>query len=147
MNDISQMLGGQTPAGLGDLISKFEAGQHDQVSDANVQATYGQVAGQLPPDQYVAAAKAAFDRLTPEQRAQFAKELQAKAQQFGLPGLTGAVPTDPAGLAAAAGEVHAQGPNLLPDMFAPGGVLSSPAAKAVLLGVATMAAQRLMGRR
>ena len=147
MNDISQMLGGQTPAGLGDLISKFEAGQHDQVSDSTVHDTYGQVASQLPPDQYVAAARAAFDRLTPEQRSQFAQELQAKSQQLGLPGLGGTVPSDPAGLAAAAGEVHAQGPNILQEMFAPGGVLSSPVAKAALLGVATMAAQRLMGGR
>jgi hypothetical protein len=57
------------------------------------------------------------------------------------------VSSDPGSLASAVGDVHAQQPNAMQEMFAPGGMFSSPIAKAALLGVTAMAAQRLMGSR
>ena len=60
---------------------------------------------------------------------------------------TQAVSSDPGSLATAVGDVHAEQPNLLQQLFAPGGVFSSPIAKAALLGITAMAAQRLMPTR
>ncbi len=146
MTDLTSLLEGQLPAGLSDLVAKFDHGQHAQVSDSQVHEAYGQVASQLPQNEYVAAAEAAFAKLTPEQRTQFAEMLQTKGQQFGVSvPATQQAPTDPAGLAAATAAVHAEAPSLLQKMFAPGGTFSSPIAKAALLGITAMAAQRLMG--
>jgi hypothetical protein len=149
MNDLSSLLGGQVPANISELTTKFEQGQHDQVPDDQVQQAYSQEAAQLPHDQYVQAAEAAFSRLTPDQRAQFASELQAKAQQAGLAvPASQSVPNDPGGLASATGAVHAQQPGMLQKLFSPGGAFSSPIAKAALLGITAMAAQGLTdGRR
>jgi hypothetical protein len=148
MGSLSQVLGDQVSAGLDQLISQFDQGQHQQVDDQELQQAYGQVAGQLPQDQYVQAAKDAFARLSPEQRAEFARQLQAQAAQHGLPvPAAQAATTDPSDLAAATGQVHAIQPNLLQQMFAPGGTFSSPIAKAALLGITAMAAQRLMGSK
>ena len=148
MADLSGILNNLGSGGLDNLLNQFNQGQHDQVPDEQVQQAYGQVATQLPHDQYVQAAQEAFDRLTPQQREEFARQLQAKAQQQGV---SVSVPaqgtTDSGSLANAVGQVHAEQPNLLQQMFAPGGVFSNPAAKAALLGITAMAAQRLMSSR
>ena len=157
MNDLSGILG---QGGLTSLLTKFEQGQHDQVPDSQVHQAYGETAAQLPQNQYVQAAEEAFSKLTPDQRSQFAQELQAKAQQYGVPagqpagstvsavsaGSTGSS-ADPGTLASSVGQIHAEQPNLLQQMFAPGGTFSSPIAKAALLGITAMAAQRMMGAR
>ena len=144
MTDLSNILGSSS-AQLEDMVSKFNQCQHDQVPDDQVQQTYGQVVSRLPQDQYLQAARDAFDKLTPQQRQQLAQELQARAQQEGInvPS-TQTVSSDPGSLATAVSDVHAQQPNLLRQLFAPGGVFSSPIAKAALLGITAMAAQRLM---
>jgi hypothetical protein len=148
MGSLSDILGGQMPAGLNQLIGQFDQGEHEQADDQQVQQAYGQVASQLPQDQYVQAAQEAFSRLTPEQRAEFARQLQSHAAQRGLPISMGqAPPTDAGSLASATGQVHAAQPNLLQQMFAPGGTFSSPVAKAALLGITAMAAQRLVGAK
>jgi len=148
MDDLSRILGGIGGGdGVSGLLSRFQQGQHDDVPDATVHEAYGQVASQVPQDQYVAAAQQAFERLTPDQRAQFAQQLQQQAQQRGVSVPVGADTTDPRQLANAVGEVHAQQPNVLQQMFAPGGTFSNPIAKTALLGIAAFAAQRLMGGR
>jgi hypothetical protein len=153
MNDLGGLLGGQNGQGgalgqLGGLVSAFEQGQHDQVPDEQVQQGYSQVAASLPQDQYVQAAQQALSRLTPEQRQQLAQELQSQAQQHGVnvPAIQ-QPPTDPGGLASAMGQVHAEQPNILQQMFAPGGTFSSPIAKAALLGITAFAAKQLTSRR
>ena len=149
MDNLGGMLGGQGGAlgQLGGLISSFEQGRHDDVSDQQVHESYTQVASQLPQDQYVLAAEQAMSRLSPEQRQQLAQQLQTQAQQQGYSLPTGPqTPTDPAGLANAMGQVHAEQPNMLQQMFAPGGTFSSPIAKAALLGITAMAAKQLAGR-
>ena len=147
MTDLSNILGSSS-AQLEDMLTKFNQGQHDQVPDGQVQQSYGQVAAQLPQDQYLQAARDAFDKLTPQQREQLAQELQAQAQQHGIDvPSTQSVSSDPGSLATAVSDVHAQQPNLLQQLFAPGGTFSSPIAKTALLGITAMAAQRLMGSR
>ena len=148
MTDLSNLINHVGGEKLDSLLSSFTQGQHDQVSDTDIHESYGQVAATLPQDQYVQAARDAFEKLTPEQRQQFASQLQAQAPAQGVstPAVQSASP-DPASLATAVGDVHAQQPNLLQQMFAPGGIFSDPAAKAALLGITAMAAQRLMGSR
>jgi hypothetical protein len=135
--------------GLESMLSNFMGGQHDQVPDEQVHASYGQYATQLPQDQYVSAARDAFDQLSPQQREEFARELQAKAQHHGynVPSNGNDYSSDSESLANTVGNLHAQQPNAMQEMFAPGGMFSSPIAKAALLGVTAMAAQRLMGGR
>jgi hypothetical protein len=148
MTDLSNLVRNIGGGDLESMLSSFVQGKHEDVPDSQVQSTYGQVASQLPQDQYVQAARDAFSKLTPEQREEFARELQAKAQQHGLDVPSAqAVQSDPGALANAVGDVHAQQPNLLQQMFAPGGMFSNPAAKAALLGITAMAAQRLMANR
>jgi hypothetical protein len=148
MADLSGILNNLGSGGLDNLLNQFNQGQHDQVPDEHVQQAYGEVATQLPQDQYVQAAQEAFDRLTPQQREEFARQLQAKAQQQGVNVNVPAGGTSDSGtLANAVGQVHAEQPNLLQQMFAPGGVFSNPAAKAALLGITAMAAQRLLSSR
>jgi hypothetical protein len=147
VNDLGGLLGGQGGAlgQLGGLVSAFEQGQHDQVPDQQVQQGYSQVAASLPQDQYVQAAEQALSRLSPDQRQQLAGELQAQAQAHGVnvPAVQQRPPTDPGGLANAMGQVHAGQPNVLQQMFAPGGTFSSPIAKAALLGITAFAAKQL----
>ena len=144
MPSITDILRGNLPPEIGELVSKFDQGQHEQVDDGHVSDSYGQVATQLNKDEYTQAAEAALQRLTPEQRAEFGRQLQQEAQQRGVNVPQVQQPTsDPGTLASATAQVHDEQPNLLQQMFAPGGTFSSPIAKAVLLGITAMAAKRL----
>jgi hypothetical protein len=151
MKDLSGLLGGQLGSNLQGLIDQFQQGQHQAVPDQQVTRAYGQVAAGLPQDQYEQAARDAFDRLSPEQRQQFLQSLQTQTQQSGAAGAAStavqSATADPGSLAQATAQIHAQQPNLLQQMFAPGGTFSSPIAKAALLGISAMAAQRMMGGR
>lgn len=142
------IVGGLGRGDLQGLLDKFNNGQHDEVPDSQVHDSYGQVATQIPQDQYVQAARDAFEKLTPQQREQFADELQQQTQQLGVNAPAAqTASSDPGSLASAVGQVHAEQPNLLQQMFAPGGTFSNPIAKAALLGITAMAAQRMMGGR
>jgi hypothetical protein len=148
MKDLSGLLGGQLGSNLQGLINQFQQGQHESVPDDQVASAYSQVATGLPQDQYEQAARDAFSKLSPEQRSEFLRSLQGQTQQTGV--ATGAVQSasaDPTSLAQATAQVHAEQPNLLQQMFAPGGTFSNPIAKAALLGITAMAAQRMMGNR
>jgi hypothetical protein len=148
MTDLSNLINRVGGGNLEQILSSFNQGRHDDVPDEQVQQSYGQVAAQLPQDQYVQAARDAFEKLTPEQREELARELQARAPEQGVTTpATQSVSSDPGSLANAVSDVHAQQPNLLQQLFAPGGMFSSPAAKAALLGITAMAAQRLMPKR
>ena len=144
--DFSNILSKVGGGNLESLVSSFTQGRHDDVDDSQVHDTYGQVASQLPNDQYTQSARDAFERMDPQQREQLAREVQTRSQQYGvnIPS-TQNVSSDPSSLATAVGEVHAQQPNALQQMFAPGGTFSSPIAKAALLGITAMAAQKFLG--
>jgi hypothetical protein len=133
---------------LGGLVKQFDQGQHAQIPDEQVHQGYRDVASQVSPADYQQSAEQAFGNLSPEERAQFAEFLRQKAADHGVstPALDGTPSaTDPGALAAATTAVHQQDPNLLQQMFAPGGTFSSPVAKMVLLGITAFAAKRLSG--
>jgi hypothetical protein len=147
MNDLGNLLGGQLPGNIGDLVAKFQQGQHDQVPDEQVANAYGQTAAALPHDDYVAVAEQAFARLSPEQRQEFVQALQNQAGQRGVALPSTPTSSDPSALAQATARIHQQQPNLLQQLFAPGGTFSNPIAKAALLWITAFAAQRLTGHK
>ena len=148
MKDITQVLDRLSPQ-LSAVLRQAQDGP-DAVSDADVHRAYQQVAPKLTREEFQQAASDAYDRLTPEERSRIADHLRAQAEPRDLPmstlpsAMTAA--TDPGALAAATADLNDQEPNLLQDLFAPGGTFSSPLAKAALLGITAFAAQRLSHR-
>jgi hypothetical protein len=107
--DFSNILNKVGGGNLDSILSSFNPGKHDAVPDSQVHDTYGQVATQLPQDQYVQSAREAFERLSPEQREDLARQLQTQAPQHGVTTpATQNVSPDPDSLATAVGDVHAQ---------------------------------------
>ena len=133
---------------------------------------YNQIAPNLPPQQYMQAAEAAFNRMPPDQRAQFGQFLQQQGQQYGLPVGGGGTYEDPRQLAQMTTQIHQQQPGLLGQLLGgalgggsggggglggllggggdgggAGGMLSNPVAKAALAGIAAMAVKQFMSQR
>jgi hypothetical protein len=149
MDDLTQKLGNR-PLDLSGLLQHVLAGNHDAVPDAEAHAAYSQVTGQLSPQEFQQVAAKAYEQLSPEQRVQLVDHLRTQAQQQGIdmPNVSANRATaDPGAAADATAQVHAAGPNLLQQLFAPGGTFSNPIAKMALLGITAFAAQRLSGRR
>ena len=148
---LQDLLGGQQQqADYQDFINRYHNGPPAQgYSDQEVMQRYGQIAPQLPPQDYQQAATAAFERMSPQERQQFAQYVQQAAQQQGLnvPQMGGNMQRyqDPGALAQMTTQVHQQQPDFLQQMFGQGGALGSPVAKAALAGIAAMAAQRVLG--
>ena len=149
MNDLTQMLR-QLPQSVTDVVQQVQAGNHDAVSSADANAAFSHVTNQLSPQEFQQVAANAYERLTPAQRSEVADYIQKQTAQQGttvsnLPSPAAAA-NDQNALAAATAQIHAQQPNLLQQLFAPGGAFSSPIAKAVVLGITAVAAQRIAGR-
>lgn len=115
--------------------------------DGEVMQRYQQVAPQLPPAEYQQAAQAAFAQMPPQQRAQFGQWLQSQAQQQNLPfvdfnrdGIDDRL-QDPTYLAQVTAQLQQQQPGLLPQVLSGG----NPMGRGLLAGIASFAAQRLMG--
>ena len=149
MNDITQILERLSPPTT-EVVRQYRDGTPDNVSDDDLRTAYRQVSEQLTPDEFQQAAASAYDRLSPEERAEVAQYLRTHAEQSGIP--TSYLPsattaaTDPGSLATGTAEVNGQDTNMLQDMFAPDGIFSSPVAKAALLGFTAFAAQALSKR-
>lgn len=148
-----------------DFISRYEQGPpHENINDDEVVNNYQAVAGRLSPQEYEDSAAEAYERLSPEDRRQFAQYLQ---EQGG--GQMGEVNTDdPRELARYTSQVQAQQPDGLMGMLGGGGLggmlggalggrqqsrgqggsmLQNPMARAVMGGIAAMAMKKMMGGR
>jgi len=112
----------------------------------------------VPPDQYAQAAQEALGKLSPEERAEFLKMLQERAAARGVK-LPGKVASDPKDLGQVLTDLHEK-PGQLRDILGGGDaqpqeqvqgsnpiidMLSSPLAKAVLAGIATVVIKRMTG--
>jgi hypothetical protein len=114
----------------------------------------------VPSDQYAQAAQEALSKLSPEERAAFVKMLQDRAAARGVT-LPADVTPEPKELGEVLTDLHSK-PGQLRDML--GGdagqlqqqasgsspiieILSSPMAKAVLAGIASMVVKRVMAAR
>ncbi|MDP9358015.1 MAG: hypothetical protein M3R02_22580 [Chloroflexota bacterium] len=135
-----------------DFVSRYEQGPSYQgISDEEAYHNYRQVAGRLSPQEYEESAAEAFQRMSPQERMQFAQMLQQRGGgQFG-----GFQDDDPRQLARMTSQYRQQDPGGLASLFGGGGgggggmgdMLSNPLAKAALGGVAAIAMKRMMGGR
>jgi hypothetical protein len=161
MDLLEELMGsGKKREDVQDYVNRYEKGPAwDGYSDEEVLDRYGSVAHKVPQTEYEQAARSAFDRLSPEEQAEFANYLEEKARRKNIP-----IPqreSSGGGLAdwlsKATGQVHQQ-PGALRDMLAPagsgaspgagmGGLLSSPLAKAALAGIGAMLFKKLLTRR
>src|SRR5215218_1578270 len=149
-----------------DFINRYQQGPQG-ISDEEAANRYRQVARQLPPDDYLQAAKEAFARMSPEERVQFGRYLGQQAQQRGhdfidlnQDGIDDRL-QDPDYLARTTTQAHQKEPGLLGQLFGSsgghssggttsggttsGGMLSSPLAKGVLGGIAAYGLSRMLG--
>src|SRR5215217_5437274 len=144
-----------------DFINRYQQGPHG-ISDEEAANRYRQVARQLPPDDYLQAAKEAFARMSPEERVQFGSYLGQQAQQQGhdlidlnQDGIDDRL-QDPDYLARTTTQAHQKEPGLLDQLFGSSGghssggatsgsILSSPLAKGVLGGIAAYGLSRMLG--
>ena len=137
-----------------DFVSRYEQGPpYAGISDEEAYHNYRQVAGRLPPRDYEESAAEAFQRLSPQERMQFAQLLQQRGgDRFG--GVRG---DDPRQLAQAVARYRQQDEGGLASLFGGGGgggggggmgdLLSNPLAKAALGGVAAIAMKKMLDRR
>ncbi|HLH22029.1 MAG TPA: hypothetical protein VK066_05875 [Chloroflexota bacterium] len=155
MSFLQNLLGGQHQEEYQGFVNRYQQGAPDQgYSNTEVAQRYQQVAPQLPADMYQQSAEQAFERMTPEQRQQFAEWLQTHAQQQGVN-----VPAfnqggtnyaqNPGALAQMTTQVRQQQPDLLDQLLGghSGTALDNPVVKAAAAGIVAMAAQRFLSGR
>ena len=157
MSILDELLGsGQVQRMFTDFVTRYEQGHPSEgYSDQEVVERYSQVAHAVPPDQYAQAAQEALARLSPEERAEFVKMLQDRAQAKGV-ALPSQVGTDPRDLGQVLTGLH-QTPGQLRDILSGGGsstdasgssplagLLGSPLARAALAGITAMVVKRVV---
>ena len=159
MGILDELLGGgQRQKEYKDFLNRYEQGAPSEgYSDQEVLKRYSEVSHAVPSDQYAKAAQEALGKLSPEERAAFVKMLQERAAARGVK-LPGQVQSGPKELGQVLTDLH-QKPGQLRDILGGGDVepqgqapgsnpigdlLASPAAKAVLAGIAAMVVKRVM---
>ena len=133
-----------------DFVGRYHQGQpHEGYTDQEVAQRYHQVAPNLSPQEYQAAAEQSYARLSSQERLQLGQHLQQQAQQQGLAGFGEGVPVnqyqDPRYLAQATAQVHQQQPGLLGGLLGGSGGGSNPLAKGALAGIAAAAVSHALG--
>lgn len=138
-------------SGYEDFIDRYEQGApYDGIGDDEAVQRYREVDQRLDDDQYRDSAEAAFARLSPQERQQFAQYMRERTQGRGFDAIGAERDDDPAELARMTSQVRKQDPNILEQLMGRGGTggpLDNPIAKAAFGGIAAMAASKLMGRR
>jgi hypothetical protein len=142
-----------------DFVSRYQQGAPaDGIDEQEALEHHQRLASESSPEQYEQAARAAFSRLGPEERAQLSQQFQAAAQACGLDTegvLGGAVGemAEPDKLARLAGQFQRQQPARLGELLgggSPGGgsTLAGSVVRASLGGIAAMLAdQKLSSAR
>jgi predicted RNA-binding Zn ribbon-like protein len=151
MDLLNDLLGGEKKQDYDDFVQRYDQGSPwDNIDDDEAQRRYQEVAPRLDDDQYTSSAEEAFRNLTPEQRAEFGRWLESKAQASGVDARAQDL-ADPHELATMTSRVRREQPNILDQLLGGGssdggGLLSSPIAKAAIGGIAAIAVRKLMGR-
>jgi len=159
MGILDELLGGGSrQREYTDFVNRYEQGHPAEgYSDEEVMQRYGDVAHAVPVDDYAQAAQEALARLSPEERAEFVKMLQERAQARGAQ-LPEQVAPDPRDLGRVLTDLH-RTPGVLRDILGGAGtqqpqpngsnalmnLLSSPLARAALAGITAMIVKRVMG--
>jgi hypothetical protein len=112
-----------------DFVQRYDQGKPaDGISDQEAQQQHDQVAAQLDDKEYEQSAKESFERLDPQERREVGQELGVGETD------------DPNELAKATAKVHKEQPDLLKDL------MSNPAVKGAVAGIAASAAKRVLKR-
>jgi hypothetical protein len=152
--------GGKNKQEFEDFASRYDQGHPSEgYSDEEVLDRYGSVAHSVSANDYEQAAQQSYARLSPEERAEFGRFLQQRAQNKGID--VPAPPSSQSGfgdlgwLSSATSQLHQQ-PGVLREILGglAGGsrssgssILSSPIAKAALAGITATLVKRALGRR
>lgn len=160
MGLLDQLLGGnqQKQQQYQNFSNQWSPNNPGAVSDQEALNHYQEVATQLPPQDYEQAAYQAFQQMSPQQRAEFARYMQQQAQQQGyqIPQAQqqggGQAYEDPRSLAQMTAQMHQQQPGMLGQLLGGNGsgndvgqLIQSPVAKVALAGIAAMALKNMMG--
>lgn len=128
MDMLQNILGGQQKQEqFQDFSRRYQQGAPwDGITDDEAYGHYQQLSGQIPQDVYEESARDAFDRLSPQQRAEFGQHLRQRAQQGGvdpsmLQDLDGDGYADSAMLARTTSRLDQQQPGLLGQLLGMGG--------------------------
>lgn len=112
-----------------DFVQRYDQGQPwEGISDDEARQQYDQVATQLDDKQYEESARESFQNLEPERRREFARELGVTETE------------DPQELARETARVRKEKPDML------GELMSNPAIKGAVAGIAAQAAKRFLKR-
>jgi hypothetical protein len=161
MDLLQRALGGpETQAEYEDFIDRFKKGSpYDSIDDREAIGRYDSVTPDLSNSDYRDAAAETFDQLSPQERAEFSRWLRTRATANGVQvpdydlnddGLDDRLQGSPGDLAEVTTRVREQDPNIFEQVLGKGGTggpLDNPIVKAVVAGIAAMAAQRILGRR
>jgi hypothetical protein len=137
-----------------DFIGRYQQGSpYDGIADDEAVQRYEEITPNLSDRDYQESAEAAFSKLSPEERREFGRYLQQRAQQRGITDFDGDGIDDrlqdPGELAKRTTQVRSQDPNLLEQLMGKGGTggpLDNPLAKVVFAGITAFAASKIMGR-
>ncbi|RBY82493.1 hypothetical protein DQ238_04180 [Geodermatophilus sp. TF02-6] len=114
--------GGGRQQEYGDFIDRYRQGApYDGISDEEAGQRYSEVAGEVDPQTYQDSARDAFGNMAPEERDQFAGQLQEYAQAQGVDTGWDGRSTDPDALAGMTSSIHQQNPGLLGALLGGGG--------------------------
>lgn len=124
MNFLEQLLGGSQRQEAEDFISRYNQGAPwEGYSDDEVASRYQQVASNISPEAYTDAAREAFERMSPQERMEFASYVQQHAQQQGMSiqdlngdGIDDRL-QDPRQLAQVTGRIQQQQPNFFSQLL------------------------------
>ena len=155
-----------------DFAQRYDRGApHDRISDGEATNRYREVARNMPEEEYRLSAREAFERMSPEERKEFGRLLKEHAHGRGHGDFVDRNHDgqddrfeDPDYLAGMTSRMHQQQPDAMTQLISgmlgggagggsgmstggPGGMLSSPVAKAAAAGIAAMAAKRIMRNR
>lgn len=123
----------------------YDNGRYDDVDDREVVQGYERFARQAPPEMQQQVYSDYFQQMPQDQRQQFVQQFPQQYQ-----GMLN--PNDPRAMAQGfqrmSQEQYSPSPqNPLESLFGQGGALSSPIAKAALVGIAGMVGKRMLGGR
>ena len=156
MGILDDVMGGSGKAGVQDFINRFQQGSpHEGYDDDEAAEQYSRITPNLTDTEYRESAAATFEKLNPEERAEFGRWLQERARTQGVstPALDDADDMrlrDPGQLAEATTQIRQQDPNILQQLLGKGGTggpFDNPIAKVAAAGIAAFAAQRILGGR
>ena len=137
-----------------DFIGRYQQGSpYDGIDDDEAVQRYEEITPNRSDADYEESAEAAFSKLSPEERREFANYMRQRAQQRGITDFDGDGIDDrledPRELARRTSQLRRKDPNILEQLMGKGGTggpLDNPIAKVAFAGIAAFAASKLMGR-